>query len=64
MGVGQRSAEIHLVLSDARLITMNGTANHNRQLCACFASTCVARLSPNPWMGRLSDRRVNSENAF
>jgi hypothetical protein len=21
-------------------------------------------LSPNPWMGRLSDRRVNSENAF
>jgi ParB family transcriptional regulator, chromosome partitioning protein len=44
MGVGQRSAEIHLVLSDARLITMNGTANHNRQLCACFASTCVARL--------------------
>jgi cell division septum initiation protein DivIVA len=24
----------------------------------------VAALSPNPWMGRLSDRRVNSENAF
>jgi hypothetical protein len=29
-----------------------------------FGSLEQALLSLNPWMGRLFDRRVNSENAF
>jgi len=29
-----------------------------------FAIDAMSTLSLNPWIGRSSDRRVNSENAF